>query len=310
MKLYFSLILCFLLSIVISCDNKQQSEKIKISGAFALYPMVVRWAEEFKVLHPNVNFDISCSGAGKGMTDVLTGLVDIGMVSREISKEEIKNGAFSIASVRDAVVPVVNVDNPNLKDIVSIGLKKEVAKRLWNGKFRTWGSVLKTSNKTPVHVFTRSDACGAAETWAAWFGSTQEDLKATAIFGDPGIANAVQKDKLGVGYSNISYVYSLKTRKPYTGLVIFPLDLNGNGKIDKEENFYDTLESLVAAISDGRYPSPPARNLYLVTKKKPINPILIIFLKYVLSEGQRYVAKTGYISLGKKKLCQELAKLN
>ncbi|MCE8429450.1 MAG: hypothetical protein J5U19_13805, partial [Candidatus Methanoperedens sp.] len=46
---------------------------ISLSGAFALYPMAVRWGEEFQKLHPKVKVDISAGGAGKGMTDTLGG---------------------------------------------------------------------------------------------------------------------------------------------------------------------------------------------------------------------------------------------
>lgn len=67
---------------------------ITISGAFALYPLMVRWGEEFQKLHPDVKFDISAGGAGKGMTDALNGAVDIGMVSRAIAPEEEQKGAF------------------------------------------------------------------------------------------------------------------------------------------------------------------------------------------------------------------------
>ncbi len=44
--------------------------------------------------NPGVTFDISAGGAGKGMTDVLSSAVDIGMVSREIRPEEQEQGAF------------------------------------------------------------------------------------------------------------------------------------------------------------------------------------------------------------------------
>ena len=56
--------------------------RLSFSGAFALYPMAVKWSEEFKKVHPDVKIDISAGGAGKGMTDVLNNMVDIGMVSR------------------------------------------------------------------------------------------------------------------------------------------------------------------------------------------------------------------------------------
>ena len=56
-----------------SGGRTQTSETITISGAFALYPMVVRWAEEYQVTHPDVQFDLQAGGAGKGMSDVLAG---------------------------------------------------------------------------------------------------------------------------------------------------------------------------------------------------------------------------------------------
>ena len=38
--------------------------EIQLSGAFALYPMAVKWAEEFRKIHPKVRIDISAGGAG------------------------------------------------------------------------------------------------------------------------------------------------------------------------------------------------------------------------------------------------------
>ena len=69
------------------------------------------------------------------------------------------------------------------------------------------GQVAGTDDKTTVTVYTRSDACGAAETWAKWLGKKQEDLNGTGVFGDPGVASAVQKDVKGIGLNNIGYVY-------------------------------------------------------------------------------------------------------
>lgn len=36
-----------------------------------------------------------------------------------------------------------------------------------------------------------------------------------------------------------------------------------------DENFYSVKVQLVKAIADGKYPSPPARDLYLVSKGVP-----------------------------------------
>ena len=72
---------------------------IRVSGAWALYPMMVKWGEEFGKAHPKVRVDISAGGAGKGVADALAGLVDLGMVSSEVVPEEIKQGAFYIPVV-------------------------------------------------------------------------------------------------------------------------------------------------------------------------------------------------------------------
>ena len=113
--------------------------------------MVVKWAEEFKKIHPNVRIDISGGGAGKGMTDALAKVVDLGMVSRDIHDVEIKKGAFAFAVIKDAVVPTINANNPVMEDIKKKGLSREVALKLWNGEYETWGQVLGTDSKVPVH---------------------------------------------------------------------------------------------------------------------------------------------------------------
>ncbi|MDE7374551.1 MAG: substrate-binding domain-containing protein, partial [Odoribacter sp.] len=237
--------------------RRELKGEIQLSGAFALYPMVVKWAEEFRRIHPKVRIDISAGGAGKGITDALAKVVDLGMVSRDIYPQELEKGAFPIAVVKDAVVPTVNAANPLIAEILATGLKQEAAKKMWvHNTARTWGDVLGTGSTIPVHVYTRSDACGAAETFAAWLEVKQEDLEGTAVFGDPGVTSVVQRDKIGIGFNNIAYAYDINTKKPYRHIAVMPLDLNGNGKIDPEEDFYSTSTELNAAIADGRYPTP------------------------------------------------------
>ena len=103
-------------------------------------------------------------------------------------------------------------------------------------------------------------------------------------------------------------VYDQNTKKPFEGLAVMPIDVNGDGSISPDEYFYDTSTELIAAISDGRFPSPPARDLYLVTKGKPEDPVVVAFLEYVLTDGQKFAEETGYIGLPTEHLNDELAK--
>jgi len=283
---------------------------ISISGAFALYPITVKWASEFKKLHPKVTFNISAGGAGKGITDALSGLVDIGLASRDIDPSEVKKGAYTVYVTKDAVVPTFNSNNPDAVALLAKGVtRNEFLNVFVTGSVTNWKQ-LGGKVSVPIHVYNRSDAAGAGETWAKYFGKKQEDLLGVGVYGDPGLAQAVKKDVTGIGYNNLAYLYDLKTRKQIPGISVLPIDVNGNGKIDADENFYGTIDQLTEAIASGKYPSPPARNLGFLFKGKPKKKELIEFVKYVLTDGQKFVDENGYIALSKAKLQEELKKVN
>ena len=151
-----------------------------------------------------------------------------------------------------------------------------------------------------INVYTRSDACGAAETFAAWLKSHQEDLRGTGVYGDPGIVRQVANDPYGLGMCNISYAFDDQTGRPNEGIALFPIDANGDGRISKEEQFYASKQMLIKAIQDGRYPCPPARQLYVVSKGKPQDAIVKAFLRLILEEGQQYNVPAGFIPVNEK----------
>jgi ABC-type phosphate transport system substrate-binding protein len=160
-----------------------------------------------------------------------------------------------------------------------------------------------------MNVYTRSDACGAAETWANYLGSYhQQDLKGTAVYGDPGLAEAVKRDPQGIGYNNLNYAYDMTTGEQISGLRVIPIDLNENGRLDTEEDFYASKAELIQAIDAHLYPSPPARDLYLVTREQ-FTGVAKEFVRWILTEGQEYTNEVGYISLSDEKVENELIKL-
>jgi len=283
---------------------------ITMSGAWALYPMVVKWAEEFRKIHPKVRIDIGAGGAGKGMADSLAKVVDIGMVSRDIYPEEIKKGAWWVSVTRDAVVPTVNENNPVVENLLAHGVNKEKFIDIWiTGKTKKWDEVSESEVPHSISVYTRSDACGAAQTWAKYLGGKQEDLTGVGVYGDPGLAEAVRRDVLGIGFNNINYAYDVKTRQQVQGIRVLPIDINGNGKIDGDEDFYNTRDEIVSAIAEGKYPSPPARDLHFVSQGRPEGKAVKEFIRWVLTDGQKYVHESGYIDLTAEKLKEELKKL-
>lgn len=294
-------------------ERRRLAGTITMSGAWALYPMAVRWAEEYKKIHPEIKFDISSGGAGKGIHDAISDIVDVGMVSRDIYPEEIKKGAWWVSVTKDAVVPTINENNPCISTVLKRGIKKQAFIDIWvTDRIDDWKELFPDVNitgKSAISVYTRSDACGAAKTWAKYLGYEQEDLKGLGVYGDPGLAEAVRRDPLGIGYNNINYAYDSKTRKPVAGLRVIPIDMNNNGLIDPEEDFFEDRDSVTQAITAGVYPSPPARDLHFVSKGTPERKVVIEFIKWVLTDGQQYVPESGYINLTADKLEEELNKI-
>lgn len=282
-----------------------EEQTLTISGAFALFPMMTVWGEQYSLVNPNVRFDITGGGAGKGITDMLSGVADIAMVSRELKQEESDQGAYGVPVTIDAVVATVNVDNPYIEEILAQGLTPEAAASIWmSQETTTWGQFLGTDADDAITVYTRSDSAGAAEVWSKYMGgSVQEDLLGTAVNGDPGVAEAVRQDALGIGFNNIGFAYDLTTGNQLDGLRVVPLDLNGDGQISADEDFYATIDDIAGAIAARVYPFPPARELYLVTKGEP-TPVIQDLYRWILTDGQAFVADAGYVSLSADRLTE------
>ena len=263
-----------------------ESGRISLSGAWAIYPLAVKWAEAFKKTHPNVRIDISAGGAGKGMADALSGAVDIGMVSREVDPSEAKRGAFPVFIAKDGVFVTVSERNPAIKGVLSRGISRQALVEAYiNGKTTTWRK-LAGGPAAPVHIYTRSDACGAASAFAAFLGKYKQDnLKGIGVYGDPGLLEAVRRDPLGIGYNNLGFVFT--SDSPARGVKIVPIDANRNGRVDPHERI-DSRDKAYKEIASGRYPG--ARREFFVTKGKP-KGIVKEFIQFALSDAGVRVLK-------------------
>lgn len=306
-KLFAIIFASILLTGTIAASHADDlSGRLSLSGAWAIYPLAVKWGAAFEKLHPNVKLDISAGGAGKGMADALSGAVDIGMVSREVDKAEKAKGALPIFIAKDGVFAVISEGNPARDEILRKGIKKDTFVGIYiNSTVETWKQAA-GGPSAPIHVYTRSDACGAASAWASILGKYKQDnLKGIGVYGDPGLLAAVRRDKLGLGYNNLGYVFS--GDRVIKGIVIVPIDANKNGKVDANERI-DNRNKAYQEIASGRYPG--ARREFFVTKGKP-NKVARQFIEFALSDaGTRVLNEVGgYIPLSKVERLEQIEKI-
>jgi len=308
-KLVFCMIVAVIVTLLWSNCGGGRSDTIRISGAWALYPMMQVWADEYRRIKP-VDIEVGGGGAGKGMSDVLNGQVDIAMCSRPIREEEMKLGAFYLAVTKDAVIALVNAENPVLPQLMSRGLSRETLKAVFMKKVLRWGEVgHRELTGDSIVVYGRADASGAAQVWARFLGDySQSDIQdqADANFsGDQALCNGIKNNRNAIGFCNINYAYNIEDDGYADGIRPVPVDLDENGILDPDENFYANRSLLVQNITLGVYPSPPARLEYLVSRG-PFSPTAREFVRWILTDGQAFVSGNGYVNLPAVQLQQEI----
>ena len=98
----------------------------------------------------------------------------------------------------------------------------------------------------------------------------------------------------------------MTTGLPVSGILTAPIDINANGTADPDE-VADTMTRAMELIATGKYPSPPARPLNVVTNGKP-SGLVQAFILWILTDGQQFVGEAGYVQLAPEQLAESLTK--
>lgn len=269
-----------------------------VSGAYALYPLIARLADQFMVIYPNVKIEVSKIGTGEGITSLLTKKCQLAMISRPLTDEEKGAGIWVIPVAKDGVAPIVNQKNPNIEKILNMGLSPDEFLHIFvSGKQMTWGEVLGTDSRDKIAVYTRADESGAAELWAGFIYKKSTDLRGIGVTGDDEMIKSIQENPLAIGFCNFSYAFDTSTGERIKDVQIIPCDLDFDNNIDRIEVPFVNLEEAHRSMWLGFYPEQLCRELTLGSVGKPKDPVVIEFLTYVLGKGQSDVKKVGFCPL-------------
>jgi phosphate transport system substrate-binding protein len=292
--------------------SAQQSEKIIVTGSRFTYPLLEKWIVEYKKINPALNIKINPRGGPD--TDSANLIIN----AHELSEKEIKPG-FKVVDVnRYALLTVANSKSEFAKEYSQTGIKEKDIKKFF---FEKWDpfeeeetkkkkSKAKAGNKNIF--YTREQIACAPTTFARHYGFEQKDLIGKGIAGDDKhLIYAVLKDSNGVTYNNLGLVYDLKTRKVKNGLTVIPADLNNNGKLDEEENFYTTLDEVITKIENKSYSEIVVSNVnFSFPQDVASNKELYNFISWILNEGAKYNHEFGFLDQDKATLNKQLVILN
>ena len=101
----------------ISCGTEEQGREqhaegaVTVSGSSSVFPVMEKLAEAYMALQPNVEIVLQVSDSTTGIRDAAGGLCDIGMVSRRLTEEELRNVTVVTVAL-DGIAVIVHPDNP------------------------------------------------------------------------------------------------------------------------------------------------------------------------------------------------------
>lgn len=313
MSLNKTIILLLSLIIILGCKQRKSEQNqikpdtetkndisgsFKITGAYALYPLVRKWSNDFMKIHPAVKIVVTQGGTGMGIDDLLANKNQLAMISRPLTDDEQTEGIWVIPVAKEGVAPIVNQKNPFIKRILEHGITPEKLISLFTGERQiTWGELLDTTSKEKAVVYTRGDESGAAAVWAGFLWKEGTDLKGIKVVGDEEMIKSIQGNKLAIGYCNFSYAFDSVTGDRIKDIQVMPIDLDFDKVIDRKEVPFTNIKKAHRGLWLGYYPKNLTRELTFGSVGKPTDPAILEFLNYALTIGQASVASSGFCEL-------------
>ncbi len=290
-----------------------QSSTIILSGSRFTYPLVERWMLEYSKLHPGVALKINPRGGANADSANLI------INAHELSPEEIRSGYKVVNIGRYVLLPVASKKNPSVQEYLAKGISEKAVKKLFFEKYEPFEE---KENKKALEkekaalkgltVYTREQKACAPTTFARHYGFEQPDIRGKRIGGDDKhLIQVLLKDSTGITYNNPGLIYDLKTRKVREGLAVLPVDLNNNGKLDEEENFYTNLDVLIAALEKKEHSEIVYGNINLsFPQDLEQHKELTEFVLWALKDGQQYIHEYSFLNLESENLNKQISSLS
>ncbi len=286
---------------IATAESRKQNKVVAITGVRFAYPLVQKWIDDYNKINPEVQIIIE----PRGMAD--PSKYDI-LIEAYEPEAEVKKKRDYVYIGRYAVLPVANSHSEFSKIYSKKGLNQDLIKQLF---FHDIFSEKENEEKikVPFTIYTRLQKAGAPITFTKYFGYEQKDIRGKAIAGsDEHLLKAVLRDSVGLSYFSLNLIYDQATGKPHQGLTVLPVDLNGNGKVNDEEKFYDELSTVVQRIeekSQKEIKNIPMEYLNLSVDKEGSSPEAIAFLQWIIQNGQNDLHAFGFLKPEQSRLEKE-----
>jgi phosphate transport system substrate-binding protein len=314
------------------------AQNAQINGAGATFPNVIysKWFDEYTKVNPSVRINYQSVGSGAGIRQVTAQTVFFGATDGPMTDEQLQAAPGKILhfpTVLGAVVPVYNIPNVNAE----LKFSGQALADIFLGKITKWNdpAILKLNPgvnlpATDITVAHRSDGSGTTYIFTDFLAKVSPEWKTKVGVGqapnwpsgiggkgNEGVAGLVTQTPGSIGY--VELIYALQN-KISLGAV-----QNMGGEFVK-----GSVESvtLAAASAAGKMPpdfrvsitNAPGKGVYPISsftwlllyenaKNKAQAKAMVEFVKWALTDGQKFAAPLGYAPLPDEVVKLEMAAL-
>ncbi len=305
---------------LVSVPSGTTTYAINTAGSTTVYPLSQEWATRFHDDFPTISVNPSTGGSGLGQSQIADGLIDIG-ASSSYPKEDYRTAHPTIEIIPISADALGIVVNPDVNGS-AFKMDCDMAVAIFQGNVTTWEGFESTFSVTvqasgDIEVYARSDASGTTATFAKWLETADDNTNSnsaeyewglghsevvswpatfSAVDGNPGVASGVLGDSQGIGYVGLAFMEDLVAAdlyNPTTGEYVTPSVENALKALPA--TLSDPGQNLMNSDNAGAYPI--ARLLYYLVNPSNLHWYTIVYLNWVLVQGQQYISNVGYVPI-------------
>ena len=301
-----------------------QTTQINGAGATFPYPIYSKWFSEYNKLHSNIQINYQSVGSGAGIQQLTKQTVFFGATDGPMNSDQLQaapGAVLHFPTVLGGVVPVYNIPEVRTELKFSGALLADI----FLGKITKWNdpAIAKlnpgvTLPGTDITVAHRADGSGTTYIWVDFLSKLSPEWKskvgvATSVKwptgvggrGNEGVSSLVSQTPGAIGY--VELIYALQNKISY-GVV-----QNMAGEFVKA-----SVQSVTAAAAAAVKAMPPdfrvsitnapGQGVYPISsftwillyenpKDKAQAKIMVDFMKWALTDGQKFAPDLGYAPL-------------
>lgn len=267
------------MGVLVGCGKKDEGKEgdsgaadsgkavtIAISGSTSMGKLMEKESEAYKSANSNVSIEVQQIGSSAGIKNVISGVSEIGMASRELKDEEKKEVSETTIAF-DGIALAVNTGNG------VENLKMEDIKKIYTGQVTNWKEL--GGIDAPIVVVSREDGSGTRSAFEELVGFEAAELVADATISD---GNGAVKTTVAGNANAIGYISFEVLDDTVKALKVEDVEAKAENVLNKSYKL--------------------SRPFLLVYKEDALTEDGKKFIDFILSEdGQKIVEETGGIKL-------------